>query len=81
MDYTSSSQGRIEFGWRGLCWQNGHRLALHDFPRYENIYTETSFPAEVVEIHQGEYGVVLDWRKGERDVSRYADEAVCTSSF
>ena len=73
VDYTSPSQGRLEFGRRGPFRQNGQVVSLHDFPRYENVYTETSFPAERVEIHQGEHSLVLDWREGQRDVSRYAD--------
>jgi hypothetical protein len=72
VDYTSPSQGRIEFGWRGPFRQNGQVLALCDFPRYENIYTSTSFPAERVEIHQGAHRLVLDWSEGKRDASRYA---------
>ena len=75
VDYTSPSQGRIEFGWRGPFRQNGRVLALRDFPRYDNIYAETAFPAERVEIRQGEHRLLLDWREGQRDVSRYADEA------
>jgi hypothetical protein len=69
MAYTSPSQGRIEFGWRGPFRQNGQVVSLHDFPRYENLYTKTSFPAERVEIRCGEHWLVLDWRKGECDVS------------
>jgi hypothetical protein len=71
VDYTSPSQGRIEFGWRGPFRQNGQVLALHDYPRYANIYSKASFPAERVEIQQGGHRLVLDWREGERDVSRY----------
>jgi hypothetical protein len=44
---------------------------LRDFPRYENIYTKTEFPAERVEIHHGEHWLVLDWRESMRDVSDY----------
>jgi hypothetical protein len=71
VDYTSPSQGRVEFGWRGPFRQNGQVVTLHDFPRYENIYTKTSFPAERVEIHHREHWLVLDWREGKRDFSRY----------
>ena len=73
VDYTSPSQGRIEFGWRGPFRQNGHELALRDFPRYENTYTKTAFPAERVEIQQGEHWLALDWQKGTRDASQFAD--------
>lgn len=73
VDYTSPSQGRIEFGWRGPFRQNGQAIALRDFPRYENLYAQVSFPAERVEIQQGEHCLVLDWRKQVRDASRYVD--------
>lgn len=70
VDYTSPSQGRVEFGWRGPFRHNGQIRALHDFPRYDNVYTKTAFPAERVEIRRGEQWLVLDWQQGTRRVSR-----------
>jgi hypothetical protein len=72
VDYTSPSQGQVEFGWRGPFRQNGEQITLNNFPRYENNYTQTPFPAERLEIRQEEHWLVLNWREGIRDVSGYA---------
>lgn len=72
--YTSPSQGRIEFGWRGPFQQHGQVIALHDFPRYENPSAETPFPAERLEIQHGKEWLILEWQDGKRDVSRFVSE-------
>ncbi len=66
--YTSPSQGRVEFGWRGPCLHNEQEIFLRDFPRYENPYTLTAFPVTRVEVQQGEQRLMLDWGEGVRKV-------------
>ncbi len=74
VDYTSPSQGRLQFGWRDPLRQNERVVSLRDFPRYDNVATQAPYPAERVEVRHAEEWLTLDWQTGERRVSRFVDE-------
>jgi hypothetical protein len=67
--YRSPSQGKLTFGWRQPLRQNGRAISLHDYPRYQNPYTQSEFPAGKIEVRRGNQWLRLDWEKGERQVN------------
>lgn len=67
--FESPSQGQIEFGWRGPLRQNGMVVPLEDYPRYDNPYVQSPFPAEQVRIELGDRWLTLDWTNLKRDTS------------
>ncbi len=74
VDYTSPSQGRLQFGWRGPFRQHGRVVSLRDFPRYDTVATQAPYPAKRVEVRHAEDWLTLDWQTGGRRASRFADE-------
>jgi hypothetical protein len=69
--YHSLTLGRVEFGWRGPLTQNGKRVLLSGYPRYENPYTEAKFPPEEILIRLGKHSLRLNLEKGIREVSDF----------
>ncbi|WP_145248480.1 hypothetical protein [Aeoliella mucimassa] len=64
--YRSPSQGALAFGWDGPLLKNDAPIPLHDYPRYENRFIHSDFPAERVTLQHGKQHLVLDWRTLER---------------
>jgi hypothetical protein len=69
VSYHSPSQGELVFGWRGPLWQNGERVPLASYPRYDNPYGRASFPSDDIILRQGDHWLHLHWRSAERRVS------------
>jgi hypothetical protein len=67
--YDSPSVGRIRFGWRGALTRNGVKVSLRDYPRYDNPYTHTPFPAEVITVAHGQHRLRLDLNGNIREAS------------
>ncbi|WP_371802425.1 hypothetical protein [Candidatus Lokiarchaeum ossiferum] len=63
VQYTSPSQGLLEFGWKGDLKQNGQNVSLKNYPRYENPYSHTSFGAKKVHIEHSEQHLDLEFEK------------------
>ena len=63
IQYTSPSQGLLEFGWKRHLKQNGQVASLNDYPRYENPYTHTSFGAKTIRIAHSEQHLDLEFEK------------------
>ena len=61
--YASPSQGHLEFGWNGHLKQNGEKLNLKKYPRYENPYCETPFGAKNIRIKYLDKELNLDFNK------------------
>lgn len=69
--YYSPSQGRINFGWRGPLKQNGNKVKLHNYSRYNNPYSQAHFPPEEITIECGNHSLKLNLKKGIRNSSDY----------
>ncbi len=59
--YASPSQGYLEFGWNGHLKQNGEKLNLKKYPRYENPYCKTPFGAKKIHIKHLDKELILDF--------------------
>jgi len=51
LNYTSPSQGEITANWDDELIQNGNVVNVHNYPRYDNVFFNTPFPANKVEIN------------------------------
>jgi hypothetical protein len=67
--YHSPSQGLLEFGWRGPLRQEHQAVALDGYARYENAYSQASFPSNHIRVDHGGCWLVLDWEKAGRQAS------------
>jgi hypothetical protein len=67
--YSSPSQGRLEFGWRGPLYQDGKEVPLSSSPRYDNPYAQASFPADQIVIDHDCHHLELDWPTANRRAS------------
>lgn len=61
VSYESPSQGRLEFGWEGPLTRQGQPIPLRDYPRYDNPFVRSPFPAETVEISHGDDRLTIAW--------------------
>ncbi|MBN2502371.1 MAG: hypothetical protein JXB38_16435 [Anaerolineales bacterium] len=73
VSYQSPAQGRLEFGWKGPYLLNKEEIRTHEFPRYDNLYTQVDFPAQVVEIKKDANWSRLDWERDNRKASAFID--------
>ncbi len=64
--YESPQQGRVSFGWAGPLTVDGAEVALRDYPRMENRWAQVEHGASEIELHDGDYGLVLDFDAGTR---------------
>jgi len=74
VDYTSPSQGRLQFGWHGPLRQEDTPVLLGEFPRYDNPYVQAAlpgagFPADQIEVRLDEDWLRLDWGRSTRETS------------
>jgi hypothetical protein len=69
VDYTSPSQGRLQFGWTGPLHANGKSVALHGTQRYDDPWVRAPFGAQHYRISDGRASLVLDFRTDERRAS------------
>ncbi len=67
--YVSPSQGVIQFGWRGSLKQNGKKITLRDYPRYDNPYAKAKFGSDEIKITRGKESLSLNLKNGMRKVS------------
>lgn len=73
VDYESPSQGRLVLGWDGPLMQDGDTLDVADYPRYENPYSSSAFPGDVISFELGRQSLRLDFANRTREVSRFLD--------
>ena len=73
VDYASPSQGRLVMGWDGPLTQNSTPIEIGDFPRYENPYSSSAFPGDVISFGHAGQSLKLDYAKQSRDVSCFVD--------
>ena len=73
VDYESPSQGRLVLGWDGPLLQDGDTLDVGDYPRYENPYSSSAFPGDVISFELGRQSLRLDFANRTREVSRFLD--------
>lgn len=73
VSYESPSQGRLEFDWNGPLKKNGQTVPLGDYPRYDNPYTQTAFPADSVTFRHNDHWLELDWTNLRREASEWLD--------
>ncbi len=69
--YHSPSQGKVEFGWNGHLVQNGEIVNLHDYPRYDNPYTQAVFPPKAITIEHGSHSLTLDLENELRQANEF----------
>jgi hypothetical protein len=69
--YHSPSQGRLEFGWHGSLRREGEVVPLGRYPRYDNPYTQASFPAEQFSVRHGDHCLEMDWPAAGRRASSF----------
>ncbi len=67
--YDSPSVGRVRFGWRGPLMQNGREVSLRDYPRHDNPYALTPFPAEDISVAVGQHRLRLNLKENLREAS------------
>lgn len=72
--YQSPSQGRLEFGWFGLCRQNGSAVSLGGYDRYGNPYVTAAFPGQHIEVRSRYNWLKLDNASLSRTASRFVGE-------
>jgi len=73
VEFYSPSQGKLEFGWEGDLRNNGMPVALNDYPRYENNFFKTDFPANNLNIEYNGFTLKADYEKGTREVNRFLE--------
>jgi hypothetical protein len=73
VDYDSPSQGRLAMGWEDPLMQDGVALDVGDYPRYENPYSSSAFPGDLISFELGGQFLRLDFAKQRREVSRFLD--------
>lgn len=71
LSYTSPTQGRLQFSWKGPLKRDGRVVPLDSYPRYGNPYVQVDFPPEELKITLGEHFLSLNWLSGERESSRF----------
>ncbi|MAT93689.1 MAG: hypothetical protein CME59_13910 [Halioglobus sp.] len=71
--YESPSQGAIEMGWEGPVLHNGVALALDNYPRYDNAWSQSGFPADVISFSYGDSYLRLDFDTLTREASSYLE--------
>ena len=69
--YYSPSQGRLDFSWSNPLKQNGNPIPLHDYPRYDNPYSKSPFPADTVTFHHGDHHLELNYNTQTRKASAF----------
>ncbi|MBX2999648.1 MAG: hypothetical protein KF893_14110 [Caldilineaceae bacterium] len=62
--YTTLSADTLEFSAHGPLLINRQSQSLADFKHYENPYSRTDLPAQVMEIHLGDSGLRLNFTLG-----------------
>jgi hypothetical protein len=65
----SPSQGLMTLGWHAPLVVAGLEVALGDYDRYDNPFIQTAFEETRYEVHDGKYGLNLDFLTGEREAS------------
>jgi len=73
VDYASPSQGRLVMAWDDPITQEGTPLVVEDFPRYENPYSSSEFPGDIISFRHANQSLRLDFAKRSREVSRFLD--------
>jgi hypothetical protein len=71
VEFHSPSQGKLEFSWDDDLMQNGKPVDLKDYPRYENNFFKTDFPANNLNIEYNGYTLKTDYEKGIREVNKF----------
>jgi hypothetical protein len=71
--YASPSQGALEMAWDGAGTQDGVPVAVEDFPRYENPYTATTFPGDVISFEHAGQSLTLDFKSQSRSASCFQE--------
>ena len=61
VEYHSPTQGRVLFAWEGDLEIDGQRIALHDYPRFDNPYCQAPFTARKLMIQRGSEALDLDF--------------------
>ena len=69
VSYDSPSQGLLEFGWRAPFRRDGQPMPLGGYPRYDNVYARTAFPASKIAIRHQDHTLELDWLEVRRRAS------------
>ncbi|MEN8181679.1 MAG: hypothetical protein ABFS46_03985 [Myxococcota bacterium] len=67
--YPSPTRGTVELSWEGPLRVDGEPQALDGYPRMDNPFAQVGFDETRYEIDDGEYGLVLDFERDEREVS------------
>ncbi|OPZ25056.1 MAG: hypothetical protein BWZ02_02621 [Lentisphaerae bacterium ADurb.BinA184] len=57
--YDSPSLGRVEAGWQGGLSVAGRRIAIHDYPRFDNAYCQAPFGVRTIVVRCGGHEEVL----------------------
>ncbi len=69
--YVSPSQGTLVFNWDDIVTQNGTNVNVTDYKRYENPYSFSAFPGNVISFsHNGE-ALSLDYVNQTRIASNF----------
>ena len=59
----------MTFGWHAPLVVAGLEVALGDYDRYDNPFIQTAFEETRYEVHDGQYGLVVDFVTNERRAS------------
>ncbi len=73
VDYASPSQRRLVMGWDGPITQDGSGLVVGDFARYDNPYSASEFPGDLISFEHAGQSLKLNLAKRSREVSRFLD--------
>lgn len=73
VSYDSPSQGLIEMGWNGDVLNNGVAVALDGYGRFENPWSDSSFPGEQIRFTYGDSYLELDFDGLMRDASAFME--------
>jgi hypothetical protein len=71
VSYCSPSQGEIQFGWHAPFKVKEKPVSLMDYPRYDNPYCQAEFAADEIKIERGAQHLVLNLKRGTREVSEF----------
>lgn len=73
VSYQSPSQGLMEMSWDGPVLNNGVQVRLDDYGRYENPWSDTTFPADDIVFTHGDSFLRLNLDTGTREMSHNLD--------
>ena len=67
--YASPSQGLLTFGWHAPFTRDGVEVPIRDYPRRDNLWSQTPYASTQTSIDVDGYRIDLDFEAGTRTIT------------